>query len=190
MIDKGIDDLCPGVRKDATIEALLAAELDVVHWPSSRSGSVIAWWGHVPFAHWLVKSSRPRMIVELGTHASVSYAAFCEAVLREALEARCFAVDTWLGDEHANSEQVYEEFSGFHDARYSAFSKLIRSTFDDALHHFKDGSIDLLHIDAWHTYEAMKHDFESWLPKMLDRGVVLFHDANVREPSRQQGDAC
>ena len=72
------------------------------------------------------------------------------------------------------------ELSAYNE-RYSAFSRLIRSTFDEALPHFEDSSIDLLHIDGRHFYDDVKHEFESWLPKLSRRGVVLFHDTNVRE---------
>lgn len=152
-------------------------------WMPTRTGSMSAWWGHVPFAHWIVSQLRPRCIVELGTHNGVSFAAFCEAVQRQHQSCRCYAVDTWQGDDHAGryGEGVFADLRSFIATRFSSFAELMRMTFDEALPYFAEGFIDLLHIDGLHTYEAVKADFVGWLPKMSDRGVILFHDINVRE---------
>ncbi|MBA3928357.1 MAG: class I SAM-dependent methyltransferase [Xanthomonas sp.] len=142
-----------------------------------------AWLGHIPFAAWIMEELRPVTFVELGTHNGASYLAFCQAAIENSLGTRCFAVDTWEGDEHAGlyGEEVYRALWNYHQEHYASFSQLLRMTFDDALLCFDDGSVDLLHIDGLHTYEAVKHDFETWLPKMSSRGVVLFHDILVRE---------
>lgn len=142
-----------------------------------------AWTGHVPFAMTVVDMVRPRLLVELGTCWGVSYCGFCQAVRELQLPTQCFAVDTWEGDPHSSfyTEEVFENLNAYHRERYSSFSNLIRSTFDDALQQFQDGTIDLLHIDGYHTYEAVRHDFETWLPKMTARGVILFHDTEVRD---------
>lgn len=142
-----------------------------------------AWTGHIPFAGWLITALKPSVFVELGTHKGVSYSAFCQAVIENDLSTKCYAVDTWMGDEHAHSydESVYVEYSLYHQNHFAAFSQLLRMTFDEALPYFSDKSIDLLHIDGLHTYDAVKHDFETWLPKMSTKGIILFHDINVRE---------
>ncbi|WP_386083003.1 glycosyltransferase [Vreelandella sp. F11] len=142
-----------------------------------------AWLGHIPFGAWLVETLKPDCLVELGTHYGHSYFSFCESIDKNKLPTRCYAVDTWEGDEHAGlySEHVFDVVRKHHDEHYKDFSKLLRMTFDEAVENFADGDVDFLHIDGLHSYEAVKHDFETWLPKLSEKGVVLFHDTNVRE---------
>jgi hypothetical protein len=132
---------------------------------------------------WLVNALKPRMIVELGVHTGNSYCAFLQAAQTIGLDTRCFGVDHWYGDEHAGhyGDEIYQEFRAYHDPRYGTFSTLLRNSFEEALPYFSDGSVDLLHIDGFHTAEAVSADFKSWLPKVSSRGVALFHDSNVRE---------
>jgi hypothetical protein len=142
-----------------------------------------SWQGHIPFAFAAIQYFQPRVFVELGTHKGDSYCAFCQAVQTSGLPVACFAVDTWEGDSQSGfyGVDVFEELSAYNNSRYGLFSNLLRMTFDEALGHFNNGTVDLLHIDGLHSYEAVKHDFESWLPKMSSHGIVLLHDTHVRE---------
>lgn len=155
-------------------------ELDALLWVPQRLEEPSAWFGHVPFAHWIVTVLKPQCIVELGTHTGVSYSAFCHAVARRNLRTYCYAVDTWEGDEHTGrySEEIYRALFKFNEANYGNFSTLLRCTFENALQRFQDSSIDLLHIDGCHTYKAVSRDFNNWRNKLSDRSVVLFHDTN------------
>lgn len=158
---------------------LTPAALEDVALPQHPS----AWLGHVPFAQWLVGVQRPDRLVELGTHHGHSYFAFCRAVVAHGLATRCHAIDSWEGDAHAGEygEEIFAAVDARNRADFAGFSTLHRQRFDDAREAFADGSIDLLHIDGLHTYEAVRHDFETWRPKLSRRAVVLFHDSRVHE---------
>ena len=141
------------------------------------------WIEHIPFGMFLIDILRPKIIVELGAYTGVSYCAFCQAVKALRMETRCYAVDTWQGDPHAGfyGPELFQDLKEHHDPLYSSFSRLVQSTFDEALQHFSEGSIDLLHIDGFHSYEAAAGDFHKWVSKMSCRGVAILHDINVRE---------
>ncbi len=141
------------------------------------------WIGHIPFGMYLVEILEPGVLVELGTYTGVSYCAFCQAVDLLELDTRCFAVDTWRGDAQSGfyGPEVLGDLRDHHDPLYSSFSRLLHSRFDDALQEFGEGTIDLLHIDGYHSYQAIRKDWENWLPKLSDKGVVLLHDTRVQD---------
>ena len=166
------------IRNDWVLPEATSAWLE----PHTLS-SPAPWAGHIPFAAWLMATLRPRTLVELGVYSGISYLAFCQAAVEHQVPLRAWGVDTWEGDPHAGhyDASVLPKLRAEHDARYGHFSTLVQSLFDDALHTVPDASVDLLHIDGLHTYEAVRHDFETWKGKLSERAVVLFHDTAVRQ---------
>ena len=140
---------------------------------------VYPWAGHRGFAYDLVRFIRPTRLVELGVHWGTSYFAFLQAAHDEKIDCECVGVDTWRGDGHTGpyGEDVYRSVTDT-IARFFAAQRTrpLRMTFDEALPHVQDASAELIHIDGFHTYDAVAHDFETWLPKLADNGVMLFHD--------------
>ena len=67
---------------DKSLDVLTHPVLDPLFWTPHLLGKASAWWTHTPFAFWIVAACKPGLLVELGTHNGVSYAAFCEAVAR------------------------------------------------------------------------------------------------------------
>ena len=151
------------------------------HWLTS----VRDWHEHIPFAFALVELLRPETIVELGVYRGDSFAAMCQAVEALGLPTTCIGIDSWEGDVHTGNygEAVYEDLLEHTREHYASFATLWRQLFDDAAPAVADGSVDLLHIDGTHTYEAVRHDFETWLVKMSARGVVMLHDVNEHQPN-------
>lgn len=140
------------------------------------------WEGHKRFAYDLIRSTQPKRVVELGTHKGTSFFSFCQAIKDAKLNTEIFAIDTWKGDAQAGfyEEDVFDGVKEILKEYYSnVHAKLVRKTFNDACAEFEDSSIDILHIDGFHTYDAVKNDFERWLPKVKPDGIILFHDIIV-----------
>ena len=143
-----------------------------------------AWVGHTPFAYWLVAALKPKTLVELGTHGGGSYFSFCQSVVDNKLETKTYAIDTWMGEKQAGfySESLFKKVMDFNIEHFDNFSTLMKMTFDEALNEFDDDSVDLLHIDGFHSYEAVSNDFRTWYPKLSKEAIVLFHDTHEIKP--------
>lgn len=142
--------------------------------------------GHLPFAAWLIREVSPKVFVELDTNSGNFYFTFCQSVIEAGLSTKCFAIDSWQGGEKTweFSEQIFASQKKVHnEEHYAGFSQLLQMSFGDAAPHFTDKSIELLHIDGLHTYEAIVRTFEAWLPKLAPNAVLMFHNTNVHEPN-------
>ncbi len=139
-----------------------------------------AWLGLEGLAYQIVQHYRPKVIVELGTHMGLSALSMGLALRDLGEGGRLFAVDCWEGDPQAGhyGETVYQTF-----LRRRSQLKLddtivpLKMYFDEALDKVAT-PIDLLHIDGLHTWDAVKHDWETFGPLVRPGGLVMFHDVN------------
>ena len=149
-----------------------------------------SWAGHRRFGYDLVRNLRPRRLVELGVCLGTSFFAFCQAVKDGGLDTELVAVDTWEGDEHTGfyGPGYLEQFNGVWRDRFPRLAvRQVRRPFDEARTEVEDASVDLLHLDGCHTYEAARHDYETWSGSVRKGGVILFHDIAVRDDGRGFG---
>jgi hypothetical protein len=142
-----------------------------------------AWSGHIPFLFALIRMLRPATFVELGVHTGASLIAAASAAATYRVPTQLVGIDTFMGDEHTgryDGDGLYNELRGYLSHDFPSV-RLVRSLFSDAAPLFPRGSIDMLHIDGLHTYEAVREDFETWFDRVSPTGVILMHDIGVQE---------
>lgn len=137
------------------------------------------WAGHKCYGYNLIKNLQPGLVVELGSWKGTSFYSFCQAAKDNRLNTKLVAIDTWQGDTQAGmfGNDVFSQFTGLLSKYYvNVQASYLRKTFNEAVNEFEDHSIDILHIDGFHTYEAVSNDFNTWKNKVKPNGVILFHD--------------
>jgi glycosyltransferase involved in cell wall biosynthesis len=170
------------IAKDASQIELLK---QVYGWMNIPPNSIplSAWTGHLAFLNALIGLARPSRIVELGVDKACSFLAMCDACRTHGFDTELIGIDTWTGDPHAGAydgDAIYNNLTIQLLWSYP-MARLIRSDFTTARERVPDGIIDLLHIDGYHTYEAVSHDFSTWFSSLSDRGICMFHDIAVKE---------
>lgn len=134
-----------------------------------------AWKGHKPFAEWLVKEMNPKQIVDLGVDYGFSTFVFANVAPRDCVIT---GIDLFEGDVNAGLRDTYTAVLGF--ARDFSFPnvEIIRGNFQEVARLW-NRPVDILHIDGFHSYEAVRNDYNSWAHFVHNDGVILFHDVNV-----------
>lgn len=72
-------------------------------------------------------------------------------------------------------QQIYRQFSEEAEMDFLLADSHDKTTLQE-VHHLIDNPVDFLFIDADHTYEGVKQDFEMYSGLVRDGGIVAFHD--------------
>lgn len=144
------------------------------------------WSGHRSFGYDLIANIQPKIVVELGSFYGCSTFTFAQAIKDLNLSTVLWSIDLWEEfDEYTQDDYKKDIYNAFKQIRDSCYDKkyieMLKMTFDQARDQFANSSVDILHIDGSHFYEDVKHDFESWLPKLKENGIILFHDVSDDE---------
>jgi predicted O-methyltransferase YrrM len=98
-------------------------------------------------------------------------------------EAKIIGVDSWRfypdwpswdNAKHIRHEEAFDRVR----ARYKDRIIKLKMTSLEAAAQTVDESLDLVFIDANHSYSAVKDDIEAWLPKVRRGGILSGHDYN------------
>ena len=141
------------------------------------------WFGGVEplYSKFVELMSDGSVFVEVGCWKGKSISYMGVEIVNSGKQIKCYAVDTWRGSEEHQAEDVI-----INDTLFDLFLKNteslshvitpVRKPSIEAAKDFVDGSIDIVYIDANHTYEEVKKDIQAWLPKIKKGGIISGHD--------------
>ena len=131
----------------------------------------------------LASSLRPNsVIVEIGSYLGASSVFLAKAVSSQNTKVYC--IDTWENQGMSEGPRdTYEEFIN-NSAKYAdvivplrGFSSVIATDFNE--------EIDMIFFDGDHSFDGVFSDIKLWLPKMKQKGIVVFHDYGWAEGVRR-----
>jgi predicted O-methyltransferase YrrM len=127
---------------------------------------------HVNFIIHMASILRPACYVELGLYQ-------CELFNRMVPYCgRLYGVDIV---ESVSSYMKKSSKTSFHCNSTEEFSKYAQSN---------NLQIDMLFIDADHSYESVKNDFEKFFPLVKDNGIILLHDGYPKDAAHTDDGYC
>lgn len=123
-------------------------------------------------------------IVEVGCWKGKSVAYLAVEIINSGKDIKVDAVDIWGPEDGipAEEQDVYVRTGHIYQLFLSNIEPVssivnpIRMTSTEASRRYQDGSLDVVFIDACHTYECVKEDIRNWLPKVKRGGYLAGHD--------------
>lgn len=148
--------------------------------------------------HLLPHLPKQAEIAEIG----VNLGEFSRLILDQCAPSTLHLIDPWelstADDDYAQAEGKAPETDQA-EARYETvlamFAKereqdqvrIHRAYSDKAADDFADESLDWIYIDGNHTYEYVRQDLETYLPKLKPDGLILGHDYARNSLARKYG---
>jgi predicted O-methyltransferase YrrM len=135
-----------------------------------------SWEDHIHFAQWLIHRRKPSVVVDLGV--DFGYSSYCFSLPNV---GHVYGIDSFEGDPMAGFRDTFEYVKQKRKELNLKNLTFIKGDFNVIAKQW-DKSIDILHIDGYHTYKAVKNDYDTWSPFVKKDGVILFHDTEVDLP--------
>jgi predicted O-methyltransferase YrrM len=85
-------------------------------------------------------------------------------------------IDPYAAYHRVSQERQDEIYEGIKKNLEGSGIEILRRFSLDAVQLFKDGSLDWVHIDGDHSFDAAVQDIIRWAPKVREGGLVLVHD--------------
>jgi predicted O-methyltransferase YrrM len=123
-------------------------------------------------------------IIEVGSWKGRSSVFLAVEIINSNKQIKFDCIDTWLGtiNDQYHSVSIKRENNKLFELFLNNIEPVkhiitpIRSTSLKASSLYQDESIDMIFIDADHSYEAATLDIEAWLPKVKKNGILAGHD--------------
>ena len=114
------------------------------------------------------------IIAEIGTFKGYN----AESILKTLDVTLLYCIDAYEKNNDSTDEDID---SAYKIARNRLRKFGIKVTFDinyskDAVKNYRDNFLDLVYIDADHSYESVKQDIELWYNKVKKGGIIAGHD--------------
>lgn len=130
------------------------------------------------------KCSKDNAIVEIGSWQGKSTIWLGRGSL-SGNKSKVYAVDPHKGTDYCVIKKVENTFPFFlNNIKKAGLLDIVEPIVLTSVEASKsfDKKIELLFIDGAHDYKNAKLDFESWFPKLIIGGTILFHDSGGRHP--------
>jgi|TARA_Y100000310_G_scaffold344180_1_gene455571 predicted O-methyltransferase YrrM len=128
--------------------------------------------------------SRPmKSVVEIGSYLGASAYAFAAALERRDCDGKVYCIDTWSNEAMSEGQRdTMVEFQ-LNTAVHSSSIVTIRGHSTSVVEQVEQCAkkIDLLFIDADHSYEGCLADWKAYSSLLADDAIVVIHDVGWAE---------